>query len=196
MPLMGAYLVTGFVALEGVDQLVSYEILPVIAYKIALVFYVFGIPGSLTIAWFHGAKGRQDTPKAEILIQAVLFVFAVIVSVIVFRNDRQEQAVAAATLASGLEADQVAVLYFEDFSSGGDLGYVADGITEALIDELVQKFEATVDPPMQMVRALPHLGLIPLFIIWFGIGELPKVLLVALGVLALAGGGVLVAAKR
>jgi len=43
-------------------------------------------------------------------------------------------------------------------------------------------FEATVDPPMQMVRALPHLGLIPLFIIWFGIGELPKVLLVALGV--------------
>jgi sulfonate transport system permease protein len=43
-------------------------------------------------------------------------------------------------------------------------------------------FEATLDPPMQMVRALPHLGLIPLFIIWFGIGELPKVLLVALGV--------------
>ena len=43
-------------------------------------------------------------------------------------------------------------------------------------------FEAAVDPPMQMVRALPHLGLIPLFIIWFGIGELPKVLLVALGV--------------
>lgn len=42
--------------------------------------------------------------------------------------------------------------------------------------------EATVDPPMQMVRALPHLGLIPLFILWFGIGELPKVLLVALGV--------------
>jgi sulfonate transport system permease protein len=42
--------------------------------------------------------------------------------------------------------------------------------------------EASVDPPMQMVRALPHLGLIPLFIVWFGIGELPKVLLVALGV--------------
>jgi TolB-like protein len=138
MPLMGAYLVTGFVALEGVDQLVSYEILPVIAYKIALVFYVFGIPGSLTIAWFHGAKGRQDTPKAEILIQAVLFVFAVIISVIVVRNDAKEQAVAAASLASGLEADQVAVLYFEDFSAGGDLGYVADGITEALIDELSQ----------------------------------------------------------
>ena len=43
-------------------------------------------------------------------------------------------------------------------------------------------FEATIDPPLQMIRALPHLGLIPLFILWFGIGELPKVLLVALGV--------------
>lgn len=42
--------------------------------------------------------------------------------------------------------------------------------------------ESTLDPPMQMIRALPHLGLIPLFILWFGIGELPKVLLVALGV--------------
>ncbi len=42
--------------------------------------------------------------------------------------------------------------------------------------------EATVDPPLQMLRALPHLGLIPLFILWFGIGELPKVLLIALGV--------------
>lgn len=33
------------------------------------------------------------------------------------------------------------------------------------------------------VRALPHLGLVPLFIIWFGISELPKYLLIALGVL-------------
>lgn len=43
--------------------------------------------------------------------------------------------------------------------------------------------ESILDPPMQMVRALPHLGLIPLFILWFGIGELPKVLLVAVGVI-------------
>lgn len=40
-----------------------------------------------------------------------------------------------------------------------------------------------IDPPVQMLRTLPFLGLIPLFILWFGIGEEPKVLLVALGVL-------------
>jgi sulfonate transport system permease protein len=33
-----------------------------------------------------------------------------------------------------------------------------------------------------MLRTLPFLGLIPLFILWFGIGETPKIALVALGV--------------
>jgi sulfonate transport system permease protein len=39
-----------------------------------------------------------------------------------------------------------------------------------------------IDPPVQMLRTLPFFGLIPLFILWFGIGEEPKILLVALGV--------------
>ena len=39
-----------------------------------------------------------------------------------------------------------------------------------------------IDPPVQMLRTLPFLGLIPLFILWFGIGEEPKIVLVALGV--------------
>ena len=42
--------------------------------------------------------------------------------------------------------------------------------------------DALVDPPVQMLRTLPFLGLIPLFILWFGIGETPKIALVALGV--------------
>src|SRR6185503_10007156 len=42
--------------------------------------------------------------------------------------------------------------------------------------------EDAVDPPMQMLRTLPHFGLIPLFIIWMGIGETPKIALIALGV--------------
>lgn len=39
-----------------------------------------------------------------------------------------------------------------------------------------------VDPIMQMLRTLPHFGLIPLFIIWMGVGEAPKVALIAMGV--------------
>jgi sulfonate transport system permease protein len=40
--------------------------------------------------------------------------------------------------------------------------------------------EHALDPPMQMIRTLPLFGLVPVFIIWFGIGQLPKVLLIAL----------------
>jgi sulfonate transport system permease protein len=38
-----------------------------------------------------------------------------------------------------------------------------------------------VDPPLQMARMLPHLALVPLLIIWIGIGESVKITLVALG---------------
>jgi len=39
---------------------------------------------------------------------------------------------------SSLDPTRLAVLYFEDFSAGGELGYLANGITEALIHELYQ----------------------------------------------------------
>lgn len=42
--------------------------------------------------------------------------------------------------------------------------------------------DLAVDPPMQMIRTIPLFGLVPLFILWFGIGETPKLLLVAIGV--------------
>lgn len=65
------------------------------------------------------------------------------------------------------------------------IGFVAGataGVGLALVAGLSRKGENAVDPIMQMLRALPFFGLIPLFILWFGIGEAPKVLLVALAV--------------
>lgn len=38
-----------------------------------------------------------------------------------------------------------------------------------------------LDRSVQMIRTIPHLALVPLMILWFGIGEEPKILLVALG---------------
>lgn len=40
-----------------------------------------------------------------------------------------------------------------------------------------------VGPILQALRSVPLLGLIPLFIVWFGIGQLPKVLFVMLSAL-------------
>ncbi|GAB3654177.1 ABC transporter permease [Nocardioides korecus] len=42
--------------------------------------------------------------------------------------------------------------------------------------------EDVVDPPMQMLRTVPHLGLLPLLVLWLGIDEAPKITLIALGV--------------
>jgi sulfonate transport system permease protein len=39
--------------------------------------------------------------------------------------------------------------------------------------------DVVVDPLLQMIRNVPLFGLIPLFILWFGIGELPKEVLIA-----------------
>ena len=41
--------------------------------------------------------------------------------------------------------------------------------------------EDLIDPVIQAFRAVPILGLVPLVIIWFGVGETPKVFLIALG---------------
>ncbi|GAA0359180.1 ABC transporter permease [Microbispora corallina] len=65
--------------------------------------------------------------------------------------------------------------------AGFAAGAVA-GVGTALVAGLSRAGENAVDPIMQMLRALPFFGLIPLFILWFGIGETPKVLLVALAV--------------
>ncbi|GIN12725.1 sulfonate ABC transporter [Shouchella clausii] len=41
----------------------------------------------------------------------------------------------------------------------------------------------TVDTFVQMIRNIPHLALLPLVIVWLGIGEASKIFLVALGVM-------------
>jgi sulfonate transport system permease protein len=64
------------------------------------------------------------------------------------------------------------------------IGFVI-GATAALVLALVAGLsrlgENVVDPLLQILRTLPLFGLIPVFIVWFGIGEQPKIILIALG---------------
>ncbi|MEV4131634.1 ABC transporter permease [Dactylosporangium sp. NPDC049742] len=55
------------------------------------------------------------------------------------------------------------------------------GLALGTLAGLVRLGDDLVDPTVQMARMLPHLGLVPLLIIWVGIGESLKVTLVALG---------------
>jgi sulfonate transport system permease protein len=58
---------------------------------------------------------------------------------------------------------------------------VTAGLLLGLVSGLFRMGEDLIDPSLQMLRTMPVLALIPLFILWFGIGELPKVLIIGLG---------------
>lgn len=60
---------------------------------------------------------------------------------------------------------------------GGGIGFalgIANGVS--------RRSEMLSDTTLQMIRNIPHLALIPLVILWFGIGEGAKLFLVSLGV--------------
>ncbi|MFB6847286.1 ABC transporter permease [Streptomyces sp. NPDC056373] len=66
--------------------------------------------------------------------------------------------------------------------AGGLLLGLVVGTGLALLSGLFRIGEDLVDAPVQMLRTVPFVGLIPLFIIWFGIGEAPKIAIITLGV--------------
>lgn len=55
------------------------------------------------------------------------------------------------------------------------------GVTLAVLSGLFRLGEDLIDASVQMLRTVPNVALIPLLIIWFGIGEAPKIALIALG---------------
>lgn len=64
------------------------------------------------------------------------------------------------------------------FLIGGSIGFLL-----GLFNGISKYSELLFDTSIQMLRNIPHLALIPLVILWFGIDETSKVFLVALGVL-------------
>jgi sulfonate transport system permease protein len=64
------------------------------------------------------------------------------------------------------------------FLIGGAIGFLF-----GLLNGIFRISELLFDTSIQMLRNIPHLALIPLVILWFGIGETSKIFLVALGVL-------------
>lgn len=60
---------------------------------------------------------------------------------------------------------------------------VVIGVVLALASGLSRLGESLIDGPVQIKRAIPTLALIPLFIVWFGIGESMKIIVITTSVL-------------
>lgn len=65
------------------------------------------------------------------------------------------------------------------------LGFVAGSLAGAVVGSLAGYFSTIrrmVDPALQALRAIPSIAWVPLFILWFGIFETSKIVLIATGV--------------
>ena len=86
----------------------------------------------------------------------------------------------ARTIATGELARHISVSTARaaaGFGLGGSIGFIF-----GLLNGVSKTASRLLDSTFQMVRNVPHLALIPLFILWFGIDERVKLYLVALGV--------------
>ncbi|WP_433124484.1 ABC transporter permease [Micromonospora sp. CA-240977] len=89
-------------------------------------------------------------------------------------------------LATGwrLARDGTLLVHLLDSLTRAGAGLLIGGVLALFLGTvagLLRLGDDLVDPPVQMARMLPHLGLVPLLIIWVGIGESLKISLVALG---------------
>jgi taurine transport system permease protein len=62
---------------------------------------------------------------------------------------------------------------------------VVVGIGVGLLMGMNETVQGLLDPPIEITRPIPKLALLPLLIIWFGIGELPKVVIIILALFPL-----------
>lgn len=62
------------------------------------------------------------------------------------------------------------------FSIGAALGVLGGALSG-----FSRRVEALIDPTFQALRAIPSLAWVPLLLLWFGIDELPKIIMIALG---------------
>lgn len=65
---------------------------------------------------------------------------------------------------------------FAGLALGGGIGFVL-----SVVNGLSPTAEKLLNTPVQMVRNVPYLAMMPLILVWLGIGEATKIVLVAIG---------------
>jgi sulfonate transport system permease protein len=149
-----------------------------------------GTVPAITLVRPARARPRRSRPRIPRLARrtagplAVLGLWQLVCSLGVFTSVEMASPVAVADAARTLWAQDVLqpnlLVSLQRVAEGLAAG-VAAGVLLAVVCGLFWLGEDLLDPVLQAFRAVPILGLVPLAIIWFGVGEAPKVFLIALG---------------
>ncbi|PYO96849.1 MAG: hypothetical protein DMD60_08835 [Gemmatimonadetes bacterium] len=89
--------------------------------------------GAVRRATLAGTRGRGRRWRRELLATALVLLAAAGAGLLI-----RQRAAPRAGVEGGLDPRRIAVLYFDDLSAKKYLGYLADGLTEALITDLAQ----------------------------------------------------------
>ncbi|MDR3707330.1 MAG: ABC transporter permease subunit [Capsulimonadaceae bacterium] len=121
----------------------------------------WSVPAVAIISWqllaVHGVISSRILPAPSVVFAA---------GERLWHNGQLQSAIAISSERAGL-----------GFLIGGGIGFLL-----GLLNGLSRIAETLLDSSVQMLRNIPHLALIPLVILWFGIGEPAKLFLVTLGV--------------
>ena len=136
----------------------------------------------------RATRARRGIPRPlrrALVVVALLAVWQVLAEVGVLTPDTLSSPLdtvrAAGEMFASGDLDTALLVSLQRAAIGLALG-VPVGLVLALVSGLFRVGEDLVDSPMQMLRTLPFLGITPLLILWFGIGDTPKIALVFLGV--------------
>jgi TolB-like protein len=134
--IVASYAVAGWLVLSIFGEVIDRGVLPEILYRILLVLYLGGLVASIITGWYHGEKGHQRVTKPEVVVLTFVGILTLGTAVFTVRQHLQMEEVRIAAGEAGLDLRRLAVLYFRDQSRGNDLEYLADAVTESLIDRL------------------------------------------------------------
>ena len=136
-----AYLAGAWLLMQLVEVLAGHWPLPLALQRGVDVLLLVGFFVALTVAWYHGEKGRQNVTGPELLILAVLLLIAGgLISLLepvedLPQDDRDDFVETTITAGAG---PGIAVLPFRNLSGNPEQDYFVFGMHEALITSLSQ----------------------------------------------------------
>lgn len=143
-----AYVAAGWGLLQGLDYVGTAFHWPEQLQRFAIVFFVAGLPIALTVAWYHGDRGRQKVSGTEFTILIALLLLG---GGMFWWVDRMPVAApgeagapstgaaqAGGAAAAAEAGPSIAVLPFVNMSQDKDNEFFSDGISEELLNVLVR----------------------------------------------------------